>query len=52
MPATRGRVIHNRLEVLAVAHLGNGWVSAYMRSGRYAYRKVVVHNPDHLIRCL
>jgi hypothetical protein len=34
-----------------MAHLGNGWVSCSMRSGRYTYRKVVVHttNPDHLI---
>jgi hypothetical protein len=34
-----------------MAHLGNGWVSCWMRSGRYTYRKVVVHttNPDHLI---
>jgi hypothetical protein len=37
--------------VVAMAHLGNGWVSCSMRSGRYTYRKVVVHttNPDHLI---
>jgi hypothetical protein len=34
-----------------MAHLGNGWASCSMRSGRYTYRKVVVHttNPDHLI---
>ena len=34
-----------------MAHLGNGWVSCWMRSGRFTYRKVVVHttNPDHLI---
>jgi hypothetical protein len=39
------------MEVVTVAHLGNGWVSCWMRSGRYTYRKVVVHttNPDHLI---
>jgi hypothetical protein len=36
-----------------MAHLGKGWVSGWMRSGRYTYRKVVVHtiNPDHLIPC-
>ena len=35
-----------------MAHLGKGWVSCWMRSGRYTYRKVVVHttNPDHLRR--
>jgi len=50
MPARRGRMTHNRLEVLAMAHSGNGWVSCWMRSGRYTYRRVVVHttNPDHL----
>jgi hypothetical protein len=34
-----------------VAHLGNGWVSCWMRSGRDTYRKVVVPttDPDHLI---
>jgi hypothetical protein len=34
-----------------MADLGKGWVSGFMRSGRYAYRKVLVHstNPDHLI---
>jgi hypothetical protein len=34
-----------------MAHLGKGWVSGYMRSGRYAYQKVLVHttNPDHHI---
>jgi hypothetical protein len=34
-----------------MAHLGNGWVSCSMRSGRYTYRTVVVHttNPDHLV---
>jgi hypothetical protein len=39
------------MEALAMAHLGNGWVSCWMRSGRYTYRKVVVHttNPNHLI---
>ena len=39
------------MEVVAMAHLGKGWVSCWMRSGRYTYRKVVVHttNPDHLI---
>jgi hypothetical protein len=39
------------MEALAMAHLGKGWVSCWMRSGRYIYRKVVVHttNPDHLI---
>ncbi|MDT5057234.1 MAG: hypothetical protein QOF66_5600, partial [Mycobacterium sp.] len=39
------------MEVVAMAHLGNAWVSCWVRSGRYAYRKVVVHatNPDHLI---
>ena len=39
------------MKVVAVAHLGKGWVSCWMRSGRYTYRKVVVHtaNPDHLI---
>jgi hypothetical protein len=39
------------MEVVTMAHLGNGWVSCSMRSGRYTYRKVVVHttNPDHLI---
>jgi hypothetical protein len=40
-----------RRVVVAMAHLGKGWVSGYMRSGRYAYQKVLVHttNPDHLI---
>ena len=40
------------MKVVAVAHLGKGWVSCWMRSGRYTYRKVVVHttNPDHLRR--
>jgi hypothetical protein len=39
------------MEVAAMAHLGNGWVSYWMRSGRYTYRQVVVHptNPNHLI---
>jgi predicted methyltransferase len=39
------------MEVLAMAHLGNGWVSCSMRSGRSTYQKVVVPttNPDHLI---
>jgi hypothetical protein len=39
------------MKVVAVAHLGKGWVSCWMQSGRYTYRKVVVHttNPDHLI---
>ena len=34
-----------------MADLGNGWVSCSMRSGRYTYRKVLVHttNPDHPI---
>jgi hypothetical protein len=39
------------MEVVAMAHLGKGWVSCWMRSGRYSYRKVLVHttNPDHLV---
>jgi hypothetical protein len=34
-----------------MAQLRKGWVSGCMRSGRYAYRKVLVHttNPDHLV---
>jgi len=38
-------------EVLAMADLGKGWMSGYMRSGRYAYQKVLVHttNPAHLV---
>jgi hypothetical protein len=34
-----------------MARLGNGWVSCWMRSGRYTYRKVAAHttNPDHVI---
>jgi hypothetical protein len=34
------------MEVVAVADLGNGWVSCSMRSGRYTYRKVVVHTTN------
>ncbi len=31
--------------------VSKGWVSCCMRSGRYTYRKVLVHrtNPDHLM---
>jgi hypothetical protein len=34
-----------------MADLGKGWEIVFMRSGRYAYQKVLVHsiNPDHLI---
>jgi hypothetical protein len=37
--------------VVATEDLSKGWDSGFMRSGRYAYRKVLVHstNPDHLI---
>src|SRR5258707_4647015 len=34
------------MEVVAMAHLGKGWVSCWMRSGRYTYRKVVVHTAN------
>jgi hypothetical protein len=27
-----------------MARLGNGWVSCWMRSGRYTYRKVAAHD--------
>jgi hypothetical protein len=39
------------MEVVAMAHLGKGWVSCWMRSGRYTYHEVVIHttNPDHLV---
>jgi hypothetical protein len=33
-----------------MAHLGNGWMSCWMRSGRYTYRKVVVHTTNPVWR--
>ena len=50
--ATDSRTLERQSKkALAMAQLGKGWVSGFMRSGRYTYRKVLVHttNPDHLV---